>query len=237
MNRIILKKLAVSGENKDDAILEFQMGLNVITGDSDTGKTYIFQCLNYILGAKMPPKEISEAKGYQKIALLFSINGKDYLLERIIGDSKIVVKYEGKVESLASNHDPVNNNNLSKFILNLLLESSENIEVKKNAQNGKRTLSFRDLVHLCMIDETEIIAEKSAFQSDQYTETTVRSSIFKFIVSGKDDSDTITISSNGDEVIRRAGVVQFLESKKLSLLKVFCNNCRVLRKSKKNIEH
>ena len=219
MNRIILKKLAVSGENKDDAILEFQMGLNLITGDSDNGKTYIFQCLNYILGAKMPPKEISEAKGYQKISLLFSINGKDYLLERIIGDSKIVVKYEGKVESLASNHDPVNNNNLSKFILNLLLESSENIEVKKNAQNGKRTLSFRDLVHLCMIDETEIIAEKSAFQSDQYTETTVRSSIFKFIVSGKDDSDTITISSNGDEVIRRAGVVQFLESKKLSLLK------------------
>ena len=71
MNRMILKKLIVSGVGKKDAILEFREGLNVITGDSDTGKTYAFQCLNYILGGEKEPKAIPEAKDYEKISLGF----------------------------------------------------------------------------------------------------------------------------------------------------------------------
>lgn len=219
MNRMILKKLIVSGVGKKDAILEFKEGLNVITGDSDTGKTYAFQCLNYILGGEKEPKAIPEAKDYEKISLLFLVNGKQYVLERNIGNNKVIVRYDDKMESLSYKHDAVKNDNLSRFMLNILSQSTENIQVRKNAKNDKRTLSFRDLIHLCMIDETDIIAESSAFQSEQYTEKTVRSSIFKFIISGKDDSSILSDNSKGDDSIRRAGVVQFLENKKESLLK------------------
>lgn len=219
MNRMILKKLIVSGAAKKDAILEFKEGLNIITGDSDTGKTYAFQCLNYILGGEKEPKSIPEAKGYEKISLAFIVDEKQYVLERNIGDNKVVARYDDKIESLYYKHDAVKDDNLSRFMLKILSQSTENIQVRKNAKNDKRTLSFRDLIHLCMIDETDIIAESSAFQSEQYTEKTVRSSIFKFIISGKDDSSILSDNSNGDESIRRAGVVQFLENKKISLLK------------------
>lgn len=219
MKRMILKKLTLSGDGKGDAILEFQKGLNIITGDSDTGKTYAFQCLNYILGAEKLPKEIKEAKGYKKLSLLFSVDEKEYLIERNLGDAKIIAKYDGKQESLSYKHDPVSNKNLSKFILSILFEKDDNIQLKKNAKNGKRTLSFRDLVHLCLIDETDIIAERSAFQTEQYTERTVRSSIFKYIISGKDDSDIIQAEDSSEEKLRRAGVVRFLVQKKESLIK------------------
>lgn len=219
MKRMFLEKLALSGDGKDDAIIEFQKGLNIITGDSDTGKTYAFQCLNYILGAEKLPKEIQEAKEYKKISLIFSVDGIEYLLERNFGDAKIIVKYDGKQESLSCKHDPVSNKNLSRFILNILLEADDNIQLKKNAKNGKRTLSFRDLVHLCMIDETDIIAERSAFQSEQYIDQTVRSSLFKYIISGKDDSNIIQLEDSGEEKLKRAGVVRFLEQKRESLIK------------------
>ena len=52
MKRIVLKKLVLSGVDKKDAVLKFTEGLNVISGDSDTGKTYAFQCINYMLGAE-----------------------------------------------------------------------------------------------------------------------------------------------------------------------------------------
>ena len=170
MNRMILNKLILSGQNKKDAVLEFKEGLNVITGDSDTGKTYAFQCLNYILGGKTPPKAIPEAKGYNTIILFFSVNLKQYILERNIGGNKAVVRYDGITEELLCKHDPTKEKNLSRFMLKILFQSTDNIQVRTNLDNDKRTLSFRDLIHLCMIDETDIIAESSAFQSEQYIE-------------------------------------------------------------------
>ena len=219
MKRMFLKKLILSGNGKENATIEFQKGLNIITGDSDTGKTYAFQCLNYILGADKLPKEIQEAKGYTKISLLFSVDEKDFWLERALGDSRVVIRYDDKEDIIPCKHDPVSNNNLSRFILSILLENDDIIQLKKKADNSKRTLSFRDLIHLCMVDETGIIAEKSAFQSEQHFEKIVRSSIFKYVVSGKDDSEVVQQTNTADERLKRAGVVQFLERKKVALIK------------------
>lgn len=47
MKRMILTKLTLSGVGKKDAVLTFERGLNVITGDSDTGIQYGHQ-YNYI---------------------------------------------------------------------------------------------------------------------------------------------------------------------------------------------
>ena len=218
MRRMILKKLILSGENKKDAVLEFKSGLNIITGDSDTGKTYAFQCLEYVLGTEKLPKNIDESKGYQYISLLIEINNKICCLERRIGDSKVSVSYDDSKVYIPCKHDPTNCNNLSRFLLNILLETNENVMLRKNVKNDKRTLSFRDLIHLCMVDETSIIAEGSTFQSQQFTEKTVRKSIFKYVVTGQDDADIIQQENIGDEKLKRAGVVQFLSKKKEELL-------------------
>jgi DNA repair ATPase RecN len=38
---------------KDPALLEFQNGLNVVCGASDTGKSFIAEAINFLLGAKV----------------------------------------------------------------------------------------------------------------------------------------------------------------------------------------
>ena len=42
----IIKEIRVSGEGVPDSKLTFENGLNVLTGPSDTGKTYVFECSN-----------------------------------------------------------------------------------------------------------------------------------------------------------------------------------------------
>lgn len=213
-----LTQLVLSGPGKSDAVLKFKEGLNVISGDSDTGKTYAFQCLNYILGAEKTPKVIKESNGYDRIVLEFEVAGKFYRLERIIGTNKIIAICEGEVRELSYKHDATSTNNISRFLLSLLLEKEINIFVKMNSKNHKRTLSFRDIVHLCMISETGIIEETSAFQTVQYTNKTVKCSIFKYIVTGVDDENAVEGDNSEQENIRRSGVVQFLEKKRESLL-------------------
>lgn len=217
MKKMILTKLTLSGQGKQDAHLSFTNGLNVISGDSDTGKTYAFQCLDYMLGKENPPKDILEAHGYSIITLEFKVENESYKIQRRIGENKFIVFHNNNTSALSYKHDPSSTENLSRYLLNILLESKDNIFVRTNAQKKVRTLSFRDMVHLCLISETDIIAEISAFQSIQYTEKTVRNSILKYIITGQDDSLLKIEKNTTEETIRRAGVVQFLERKKIEI--------------------
>lgn len=215
MKRMILTKLTLSGVGKEDAVLTFERGLNVITGDSDTGKTFAFQCINYILGGEKPPKNIVEANGYTEITLEFTIDDEVYKIGRTIGSSKVRIMHNNEEDLMMPyKHDPSNTKNLSRYLLKLLQGHSENAYLKKNKKNQKRTLSFRDIVHLITVDETEIIAEGSSFQSIQYTERTASKSVLKYIITGSDDQNIEEIDDIENENIRRAGVVQFLLKKK-----------------------
>lgn len=64
-----INKLRIIGESVDKAEIIFHPGVNVITGPSQTGKTYVFQCINYMLGSSKPPKKIKESRAYSSIYL------------------------------------------------------------------------------------------------------------------------------------------------------------------------
>lgn len=50
------KELSVQKDGEKKSFISFQPGLNLILGPSDTGKTLIFQCLDFLLGASELPK-------------------------------------------------------------------------------------------------------------------------------------------------------------------------------------
>ncbi len=51
---ITISKVAVTGSGKPDATLVFAPGLNVVAGASNTGKTYAWQLIDFLLGAAVP---------------------------------------------------------------------------------------------------------------------------------------------------------------------------------------
>ena len=50
MQTFMIEKLRVSGAGKIDGVVEFADGLNLIQGRSNTGKTWILRCINYLFG-------------------------------------------------------------------------------------------------------------------------------------------------------------------------------------------
>lgn len=90
-----IKRLIVAGDAGEESYVKFKKGLNVITGPSDTGKSYIYQCVNYMLGGSDAPKRIKESKQYTKIYLEISTYSNTlYTLERDFsgGDFKLFKK-------------------------------------------------------------------------------------------------------------------------------------------------
>src|SRR5215217_4232709 len=55
-----LRRLSLVGPDNPPAEVVFTRGLNVIAGPSDTGKSFIAQCLDYALGGGEVPKAIPE---------------------------------------------------------------------------------------------------------------------------------------------------------------------------------
>ena len=214
MNRIIIKELILAGKGKQDAVLSFKQGLNVIAGDSDTGKTFILQCIDYAFGASDRPKSIEEASGYSKIILAFDVEGDNFRIERRIGEKKVLFIKNNVRQEISSKHSSDGTDNLSRQLLGALKGDLENVYLKKNKKNATRSLSFRDLIHLAFIDEHNIISEISPFQAAQYTEKTVRQSILKYIITGVDDSKLIKEQELRHDLIKRSGIVHYLESKK-----------------------
>ena len=72
------------GPNKEPAEFTFTKGLNILWGSSDTGKTFLVEAIDFMLGAGDPLKDIPERAGYDRVLLGLTIAGKDYTLHRSI---------------------------------------------------------------------------------------------------------------------------------------------------------
>lgn len=58
MNRFYIDKLTVSGGGHKTSTIDFKPGLNFILGPSNTGKSLVMDCLDYVFGFT-PQKESS----------------------------------------------------------------------------------------------------------------------------------------------------------------------------------
>jgi len=52
-----ISKIAVEGQGKPDAVLAFEPGLNVVAGATDTGKSYVWHAIDFMLGAEILRKD------------------------------------------------------------------------------------------------------------------------------------------------------------------------------------
>ena len=79
-----LRELRLTGAGVEDAVLDFADGLNVVAGPSDTGKTFVAQCLSFLMGNGKTPKQIPEAAPYEqaRVVLVARTDGATHTLAR-----------------------------------------------------------------------------------------------------------------------------------------------------------
>ena len=193
-----LAKLLVQGQGKPDAILRFEPGLNVVAGASDTGKTFAWQLIDFLLGASKLPKVIPEAGGYgyAMLELRPRAGGVVTFQRALAGGGAIAypapidgVTGDTPSQMLAEQHSAQNPQTISGRLL--AMSGLGGKQIRKNADGVKRSLSFRDVAWLTLVDEERIIAERSPVLTGQYTTPTEEKSAFGFFVTGVDDADIV----------------------------------------------
>lgn len=219
-----ITELRLAGRNKKNASVVFSKGLNVISGPSDTGKTYIFECINYMFGGSDELPVFAENVGYTSIFLeIESYSGEPKTLKRVIGESKLQL-YESRIDEvsqlqdfidLKGVHDSKDDNNISSYLLTF--NNIESMKLRKNQRGEKVSFSFRNFTRLIMTSEERIISKVSPILSGRSTEKTSELSAFKAILTGVDDSDREEIEDPKIHRTRLEGKLEIVKSLILNL--------------------
>lgn len=188
-----IEKIIVTGSGKKDSIIELSNGVNIIYGPSNTGKTYIVKCIDYMFGSEREPIDIST--GYQYVKIIVRTQCGAITMSRKIGENKIEVSSNdndipsGKYAAKASrtNYDKTIN-----FVWLSLIGINDLHLVISNENYRKQILSWRTFSHMFMLTETKIISEYSAILSGRDTSNTAVIASLIFLLSGQDFAETET---------------------------------------------
>jgi hypothetical protein len=190
LNGFYIKELILTGDSVESAIVSFEKGLNVIHGPSDTGKTFIFQCIQFLLGKSKIPKRIPESKQYQYGYLqLKTYQNKDLTLKRALDGGDFYV-YDVAYNLISSSTEKkLNKNKTLKLLLDICNMSDK--KARYNEGGTLNNITFRKLHEFFLLEETELQLEMSPIAKIQRTDKTYLTNIFKFLITEFDDSNII----------------------------------------------
>ena len=218
VNRFILRHLAFTGPRRETAQITFNSGLNVVHGASETGKSFLGEAIDFMLGSSKPLRDIPERVGYETIFLgIEESDGSLFTLERATAGGRFRC-YEGlhkarprdlEAKTLSAKHNPTNHENVSMFLLGKIGLAGK--KVRKNARGETNTLSFRNLAHLCLISEGDIQKQGSPIETEQYTSRTTELSTFKLLLTGIDDSAVEPEEAQRSKLLSRTAKIEVVD--------------------------
>lgn len=221
MSRFYITQIAASGEKVEYSTVDFKDGVNFIVGPSNTGKSYVINCIDFMFGATEPPFSKGDT-GYDTISMTMkSDDGYTFTAVRKIedGDSgekgSNIVKVQTDFPEIESDDYKLNTKDYSDVLLKLMgiKDRTQIIATQKPVAND---LTFRTLFHLFFINEDNIFIKRTPFDNPGHSKITASLTSLLYILTG-DDLKRFLPTISADELEKRAtqktGVINYLNQK------------------------
>lgn len=199
---IILQKLVSKGVNKPDAEIIFRRQGTLVRGPSDTGKSYIRDCLWYLLGGDKIPKEIPEGKGYDSLYLEFKAAEDLYTVKRSLYGGGIEIFLGGIQDVTAETALP---DEIGQLLVGLS-GGKDKLLLRSLSKRGPMTGG--DLRHWCLLSQPAMISEEATTGTP--TERTQRKAAFAVFLTGQDDA-SLVLAQTKDEKIKLSTLLATIE--------------------------
>ena len=210
MTKFYIEKLIVTGTGKEPSILDFKPGLNIVSGPSDTGKSYVLECIDYLFGSDNT--RLDRNTGYDWVKLIIATNTGRITLERQVDANKI------KVSSTSRNIDSGTyaisgkNNNISDLWLQLIGITKDH-HIIKNSRFERQRLTWRTFSHMLLIKETNVFQEASIIMPKQNTASTAALSALYFLITGKDFAEAEIKEDKKVKEARKHAVAAYINNR------------------------
>jgi len=171
-----------------------------------------------MLGGKGPLRDIPERVGYKHImmgietsegnthTLLRSVDGGSFNLYAGLYADELPEDNEPTL--LHEQHNEKKDDNLSTFLLSLI--DLNNSRIRRNVKGDTNSLSFRNIARLLVINEEEIIQQRSPLADGMGISDTANASVFRLLLTGDDDSSLVVAKEKQQEDLSRQAQIDLL---------------------------
>ncbi|MCU9106786.1 MULTISPECIES: hypothetical protein [Pseudomonas] len=218
MTGIRLRHLTFTGPNIESAELEFEDGLNIVYGASNTGKSFSSKAILFMLGVSKSLPETEQIVAYDAAWLGLTLpNNRDVTLYRATRGGHFKL-YEGLVKSddavdgvaLRQQHDSKRTDTVSHLLLDAMGLAGK--QIVRDGNGAKDNLSIYLLSPYAVVSEENIIAEKSpVLASGTPSERTFEQNLFKLLLTGIDDSAAVTVPKSSERKVAKAAKIELID--------------------------
>jgi hypothetical protein len=218
MNGIRLRHLVFTGPNIESAELEFDDGLNIVYGASNTGKSFASKTILFMLGATTSLPETEEIAAYDGVWLGVTLGEQgDFTLYRATRGGHLKL-YAGLVKSvptengkvLRERHDQKRTDTVSHRLLDVIGLADK--WVVRDGNGKKESLSIRLLSKYAVVAEDDIMSEASpVYLSGIPSERPFERNLFKLLLTGNDDSAAVTVPKETERRAAKAAKIELVD--------------------------
>ncbi len=212
MSRFYIKSIGASGPKVEYSQITFDAHVNILHGPSNCGKSYVINCINFMLGSsEVPFTRLST--GYDTIHMTMeALDGRVVQMTRKIIDDKNGKKSDvgENLVSVVSNFEEVGSYeySISKMEYSDMLLKLMGIEKRKKIISTQafdtQNLTNRAFLHSYFIDEDNIYEKIPAFDVPRHSKITACLTSLHFLFTGEDLHEIVPAESKKDRKLKEA---------------------------------
>ncbi|SIT48186.1 conserved hypothetical protein [Paraburkholderia ribeironis] len=196
-----IRKILLRGAGLEDAVVQFYSGANVLAGESDTGKSFLLECINFILGADKL-KHVEEAVHYTHLVVEF-VNSKDETITLVRPtDGGNLMVYRVPIEDISGNGEVIaptrKGTSKGPDVTSVLLPFAgiKEARLRKNVGGETQRFTIRTIEPLFLIDEVSVIDQHSPVTGKPGFGDTARKRAISYVLTGIDDESVAAGEKN-----------------------------------------
>lgn len=216
--RIRLEHLTFAGAGLKPCGIEFGRGLTLVYGGSNAGKSYSLQALDFMLGGD-PPDILKQGEEYPNVLLGITLgNGRQVTLERARkgGGLKVYdgLSFDGELAgrtgtAISADHGKGKNGSVSELLLDSIGIKGARIASTEAAQLV--SFSIRHFMPYIAVNEDRMFSSASPTIVSPKNGPTLNKNVFRFILTGQDDSSVIEVPTETALKASNEGKVTILD--------------------------
>lgn len=211
MTKFFLKELSLTGKGVETSSIEFTSGVNVIYGDSNTGKSYILDCLNFMFGLEKDKFRIGKDTGYDTVHLHIETANGTVFLERKFDENIFLVKSTDKKIKQGTYRLEKEYLNIDNLWLTLMGIDNPPKVIATQALS-RNNLTFRSFLHTFFISETNILKLDSILLPEKSYKPSYNISVLLYLITGNSFENLGEAENKNIKEAKKVAVVDYIQS-------------------------
>lgn len=201
---------------KPDSSIQFSRGLNVICGPSNSGKSWVLDCIDYVFGKNASKFVLDESNGYTEVRLRLTTSKGNITLKRPIGKGNTNVEVNsthlGITSGTYKSRRTKNHHSVDSILLRLIgYENPDKLMVITSQDYKTKALTWRTFWPAFYADEERIASKSSVLLPAQTTAVPATKCALASLVTGRDYAAWARDESTETKKLKNNAVIEYLE--------------------------